>query len=229
MCGIFGILHNENKQIDDCFLSGLQGSLTRRGPDNEGIQEFLIDSKKLKFGHTRLSILDLEETGNQPMQSHSGRFSIIYNGEIYNHLDLRKKVEKKSKISWRGTSDTETLLAMFENFSVSQVLNGIRGMFSFALFDKKERKLFLARDQAGEKPLYLSTSSGFISFASDLDPFKKIPGFNTSLDFEAVECYLKLNYIPTPKTIYQNTFKLPPATCLTLEFALSPFSFLINL
>ena len=80
MCGIFGILHNENKQIDDCFLSGLQGSLTRRGPDNEGIQEFLIDSKKLKFGHTRLSILDLEETGNQPMQSPSGRFSIIYNG-----------------------------------------------------------------------------------------------------------------------------------------------------
>ena len=217
MCGVFGILHNENKQIDEYFLSGLQGSLARRGPDNQGTLEFLIESKKLKLGHTRLSILDLEETGNQPMQSHSGRFCIIYNGEIYNHLDLRKKIEKKRKIFWMGTSDTETLLAMFENFSVSQVLNEIRGMFSFALFDKKERKLFLARDQAGEKPLYLSTSSGFISFASDLDPFKKIPGFNTSLDFEAVECYLKLNYIPTPKTIYQNTFKVPPATCLTLD------------
>jgi len=217
MCGVFGILHNENKQIDEYFFSGLQGSLARRGPDNQAIEEFLIDSKKLKFGHTRLSILDLEETGNQPMQSHSGRFSIIYNGEIYNHLDLRKKAEKKRKISWVGTSDTETLLTMFEIYPVSQVLNEIRGMFSFALFDKKERKLFLARDQAGEKPLYLSTSSGFISFASDLDPFKKIPGFNTSLDFEAVECFLKLNYIPTPKTIYQNTFKLPPATCLSLD------------
>tara|TARA_Y100000590_G_scaffold213192_1_gene241532 strand:- start:29880 stop:31865 length:1986 start_codon:yes stop_codon:yes gene_type:complete len=217
MCGIFGILHHENKQIDQSFLSGLEGSLARRGPDNQGVEEFLIDSKKLKFGHTRLSILDLEKSGNQPMSSHSDRFSIIYNGEIYNHLKLRKKVEKKVRVIWRGTSDTETLLEMFENFPISKVLNEVRGMFSFILYDKKERKLYIARDQAGEKPLYLSTSKGFIGFASDLDPLKKVVGFNKSLDFEAVEDFLKLNYIPTPKTIYKNSFKLPPANCLILN------------
>jgi len=226
MCGVLGIIHTENKQIDNFFLSGFDGNLSKRGPDNQGSTEFTVNSKKLKLGHTRLSILDLQDSGNQPMQSKSGRFSIIYNGEIYNHLDLRRRLEEKGTISWRGTSDTETLLAMFESQSTEEVLNSLHGMFAFCLFDKKKNELTIARDFAGEKPLYISSSSGFFAFASDLDPLKRIPGFSSTLDFEAVEYYLKLNYIPNPKTIYANSFKLPPATFLTMdlnEFELKSF------
>ena len=136
MCGVLGIIHTENKQIDNFFLSGFDGNLSKRGPDNQGSTEFTVNSKKLKLGHTRLSILDLQDSGNQPMQSKSGRFSIIYNGEIYNHLDLRRRLEEKGTISWRGTSDTDTLLAMFESQSTEEVLNSLHGMFAFCLFDK---------------------------------------------------------------------------------------------
>ena len=159
MCGVFGVLHDPSLDFNIKEFERLVSKLEKRGPDSLNSYEFLLENLVLKFGHTRLSILDLEETGNQPMHSTSGRFSIIYNGEIYNHLDLRQKLDSTTSYPWKGTSDTETLLALFENYSVSQVLNKLDGMFSFILFDDRKKELIIARDFSGEKPLYISTSN----------------------------------------------------------------------
>lgn len=217
MCGILGVVHKNNCNISSDYFFNLLNKIDRRGPDKKDFKEFLHKNFLLKLGHTRLSILDLSDTGNQPMQSNSGRFTIIYNGEIYNHLELRKNLESKSQISWRGTSDTETLLALFEAFETEQVLNSVEGMFSFCLHDKLKNKLVLARDRAGEKPLYLSTSNNFLGFCSDLNPLKELPTFNDSLDLTAVERYLKFNYVPSPHSMFKGSFKLPEAGLIEVD------------
>ena len=113
MCGVLGLIHDNRMKISSDFFLSILSSLDRRGPDRRDFIDLSLDNFSLKLGHTRLSIIDLKETGNQPMESHSGRFTIIYNGEIYNHKELRKKIETTGGLKWRGTSDTETLLAMF--------------------------------------------------------------------------------------------------------------------
>jgi asparagine synthase (glutamine-hydrolysing) len=217
MCGIFGSLHSFDYDFSDHDFRSLLKKIDRRGPDNTGISHHNLESGILKLGHTRLSILDLNPSGHQPMESMSKRFSIIFNGEIYNHLEIRKELEQQYSIEWRGTSDTETLLALLESESLTTSLNKLEGMFSFLLFDKKRNELIIARDHSGEKPLYISTSNNYLSFASDLNPLKGLPGFNNSINKRAVEQYLQLNYIPNPHSIYNSSFKLPPASSVIIE------------
>ena len=212
-----GLIHNNSTQISTSYFSELLHSLYRRGPDRQDFVDLALGDKALKLGHTRLSIIDLSRTGNQPMVSQSGRFILVFNGEIYNHRELRKTLESVGSIDWRGTSDTETLLALFEKYEVDEVLSSLEGMFAFSLFDKIKKRLVLVRDRSGEKPLYVSSSNNFFGFSSDLSPLKKVPGFNSSLDLDSVGKYLKYNYIPCPYSIYKGSFKLPAASLIDID------------
>ena len=150
----------------------MTNSLSSRGPDN---QNFWIDNKSgIALGHTRLSIQDLSEAGNQPMISNNNRFVIVFNGEIYNHLELRRDLNKEIRINWKSTSDTETLLESFCFLGVDETLKKVNGMFAFALFDRDEKTLILGRDRIGEKPIYYGKSNQTFFFGSELKSFSHI-------------------------------------------------------
>ena len=158
MCGIAGIFGENNLSQIEAYISEMTNALEHRGPDSHG---FWTDEKKtLALGHRRLSIIDLSETGHQPMVSACGRFVITFNGEIYNHLELRAHFEKLSReihgkdTLWKGTSDTETILEGFSLIGINETLKMSVGMFAMAIWDLKEERLHLTRDRMGEKPLY---------------------------------------------------------------------------
>ena len=214
MCGFLGCLHSNSLEFSkESFLGSLE-AINHRGPDNTGYAQLRAGNRALKLGHKRLTILDLNPTGNQPMESLDQNSSIIFNGEIYNHNELRKNLSNKS---WRGTSDTETLLELYCDQGIETVLGSIRGMFSFCIYDKKKNFLYLARDLAGEKPLYICTNDKYFGFSSEVSPFKLFPGFNKDLNLDAVNSFLKRNYIPYPLSIYKGIFKLPPASLITID------------
>ena len=217
MCGIFGCIHGPDYNFQDEQFKSLLKTIEHRGPDNLGFSSHYIDGQIVKFGHARLSIIDLNETGHQPMHSESGKYSIIFNGEIYNHINVRKYLDSKYQISWKGTSDTETLLNLLEREDLRLSLNRLEGMFSFVLLNHSKKEIIISRDHSGEKPLYLSCSKNYFGFASDLNPLKGIPGFNNTLNKKSVENFLQYNYIPNPDSIYESSFKLPPASCLILD------------
>jgi len=151
MCGIVGYWNNNG--VEQSIIEKMADRITHRGPDDMGV--WSDNDYGLALAHRRLSILDLSPAGHQPMLSPCGRYTLIYNGEIYNHLDLRADLEKESgAFDWRGHSDTETLLAALRHWGVEDALKRLNGMFAFALWDNSERTLFLARDRMGEKPLY---------------------------------------------------------------------------
>ena len=227
MCGILGHISNINKSISLDAFKLINDSLSKRGPDADGVKEIFTQNKLIQIGHRRLAIQDLSEKGNQPMESFSGRFIISYNGEIYNHNYLRKLINKYQEIKWKGTSDTETLINLFEIYEFEDVINKLEGMFAFSLFDKKNNFLYLVRDLAGEKPLYVSTSDHSLLFSSDIAALKKFPNFNKNFDKIAIQEYLKYNYIPSPYSIYKNTFKLPESSYLKIninKLTLKPFN-----
>tara|TARA_Y100001978_G_scaffold203469_1_gene229610 strand:- start:20293 stop:22275 length:1983 start_codon:yes stop_codon:yes gene_type:complete len=219
MCGFAGIWNsfefNNDEQKD--VLKKMIYPLKHRGPDDLGFWN--QDSKGPGFAHSRLAIQDLSESGHQPMISASGRYVIVYNGEIYNHFDIRNELNNlsKSRISWKGKSDTETLLYAFEYFSIEKVLNKLIGMFAFALWDRKHRRLFLARDRFGEKPLYYGLlkldrydNRKNLVFGSELTAFT---GLNTNLieiNKKAVNAFFQYGYIPSPLSIYSDIRKLKP-------------------
>ena len=217
MCGIFGCIHRSNFKFSLHDFDKLNQILSHRGPDSEGVTEFKISDNSIKLGHKRLSILDLSKNGNQPMNSNSKRFTISFNGEIYNHLELRKQYLLDKNITWNGTSDTETLLNLFDNFEIDFVLKNIDGMFAFILYDHKDNFIYLARDRAGEKPLYISSNKHHLSFSSDLEPLKRINGFNKEINLNALKLFLNLNYIPAPLSIFKSVFKLPPGSFLKID------------
>jgi len=202
MCGITGFLDNEVKgSLAGAALQVMTNTIAHRGPDAEGF--WVKDGVAL--GHRRLSILDLSEAGAQPMEL--GRYVLVFNGEIYNHLELRSELQH----SWRGHSDTETILAGFNQWGVVQTLKKMVGMFAIALWDKEERKLILARDRMGEKPLYYGIQRGVLLFGSELKALKAHPSFEGKINLEALTSFLRHNYVPAPHSIYQNIFKLKPA------------------
>ena len=217
MCGYVGYFEKNNYNVNEKVFIEIINTLYSRGPDNIGYQKYSLPNGNLNFGHRRLSILDLTSKANQPMLSEEKRYSIIYNGEIYNHVNLRKNADLVKKNNWRGTGDTETLLRLFEIYSFEKVLEIIDGMFSFALFDHKKNLLFLARDRSGEKPLYISTNSDFLAFSSDLKAFKKFPNFNNELNKNSLNKFLNYNYIPSPETIYKGIFKLPQGSFIKID------------
>lgn len=166
----------------------------------------------IALAHRRLSILDLSSAGQQPMVSPCGRYVLTYNGEIYNHKDLRTDLEAEGgHFGWRGHSDTETLLAALRHWGVDGALRRVNGMFAFALWDAGERILYLARDRMGEKPLYYGRYGNTFLFGSELKALTAFPGWRGEVDRNALALYLRHNYVPTPWSIYRGIYKLPPA------------------
>ena len=152
------------------------------------------------------------------MSSMCDRFIITYNGEIYNHLLIRKLIEKEKKLNWRGTSDTETLIEAISCFGLDKTLQLIRGMFAFCLFDKKTKSIFLVRDRLGEKPLYfLNFKSQFFAFASELSAFNQIRAFKPEINKDAVSCYFKRGWIAAPLSVWRNVTKILPGNVVKLE------------
>jgi asparagine synthase (glutamine-hydrolysing) len=189
--------------------------LSHRGLDSFGAWSNL--GSGIGFGHRRLSILDLSPAGHQPMVSGSGRFVIAFNGEIYNHLNLRTQLSSEGfECAWRGHSDTETLLAGFEHWGVVATLSKCVGMFAFALWDKANQVLTLGRDRFGEKPLYYGWSGGAFLFGSELKALRAFPGFAAEVSREALSQYLRFCYVPAPRSIYEGIYKLEPGCVLTI-------------
>jgi asparagine synthase (glutamine-hydrolysing) len=186
-------------------------SLHHRGPDDEGV--WIDASTGIALGHRRLAVIDLTTSGRQPMVSSSGRYVLIYNGEIYNHLDLR---EALGAYNWRGHSDTETLLAGIDAWGLVSTLQRAVGMFAIALWDRHERRLSLARDRVGEKPLYYGRVGSQWVFASELKAIRQTPGFKGDVDRDALAAYVAGGYVPAPRCIYEGINKVVPGTIIEL-------------
>ena len=229
MCGITGFIH-PGVSPDEAIsrLHAMLAPIYHRGPDDAGT--WLDVPHGVALGHRRLAIVDLSPAGHQPMASACGRYVIVFNGEIYNHLALRKNVlyrpsvvhERLSKSDlsgnvWRGHSDTETLLACFTAWGIEKTLQATVGMFAIALWDKQTNTLTLARDRIGEKPLYYGWQNGVFLFASELKALRQHPAFRGQTNWNAASTFLRLNYIPAPSSIYQDIFKLVPGSYLQLK------------
>ncbi len=214
MCGIVGVLGSKTHDLEN-IARQMTSTLHHRGPDDQGI--WLDKQADLALGHARLSILDLTSAGHQPMASVSKRFVLAFNGEIYNHLELRKELEQQKFYSWRGHSDTETLLAGFELWGFETMLKKVVGMFAISLWDTKERNLYLARDRMGEKPLYYGFQNGVFMFASELKALKPHPAFESKINRDAITLQLRHSYIPEPHSIYEGIYKLTPGHFLKLS------------
>ncbi len=226
MCGLTGYFSSRPLNAQET-LTAMADVIHHRGPDDSG---YWHDSEVgIGLAHRRLSILDLSRAGHQPMKSSSGQFVIVFNGEIYNHLEIRKELEKSSKApDWRGHSDTETILAGFNAWGIEATLRRSVGMFALAVWDKAERTLTLARDRMGEKPLYYGWNRGALLFASELKALRAYPGFDSEINRNALTLFLRYNYIPAPYSIYRGIFKLWPGTMLTLRqegFGACPWDF----
>src|ERR1700722_3861933 len=181
-------------------------ALAHRGPDDAGT--WADDHCGVALGHRRLSIIDLSPLGHQPMTSESGRFVVSYNGEIYNYRDLRKELEHAG-VGFRSQSDTEVLLTAVERWGFEAALNRFNGMFAIALWDRSERRLFLARDRFGEKPLYYGLFGKKLLFASELKALRVHPAFKGEVDRGSVAQFLRFTCVPAPRTIFANVWKLP--------------------
>lgn len=208
MCGFVGFLDRSGFVDGEAILRPMADTIAHRGPDSDG---YWVDGEAgIALAHRRLAIIDLSPAGHQPMFSHNGRFVLSYNGEIYNHLDLRRELEATRQIEWRGHSDTETLLQGFSAWGVLGTLQRANGMFAFALWDRSERKLCLARDRMGEKPLYYGKQGTALLFGSELKALRKHPAWQGGIDRNSLALFLRHNYVPGPYSIYHGINKLPP-------------------
>lgn len=249
MCGIAGFFADPVKSEHECagIVRSMASRLAHRGPDDEGIW---VDAPAgVALAHRRLAILDLSPAGHQPMRSVCGRYVMVFNGEIYNHLDIRRELSSLClqehpgdldeqfagrasggrgvvlspavapdghEMHWRGHSDTETLLAAIGVWGVEEALRRAVGMFAFALWDRKEQALYLARDRMGEKPLYYGLLAGALVFASELKAFHAHPAFSGEIEPQALWHLLRHNVIGTPRSIHRGIFKLLPGSVLRL-------------
>lgn len=212
MCGFAGVL--TGRPASSLALretvDRMAEAVAHRGPNDAGV--WVDEACGLALGHRRLSVIDLSSAGHQPMTSPCGRFILVYNGEIYNHQDLRRELRSVGgHFDWDGHSDTETLLAMLCHWGVEGALKRLNGMFAFALWDQAERSLYLARDRMGEKPLYYGRSGGTFLFGSETKALKKHPDWQDDVDRDALRLYLRYNYIPAPWSIFCGIRKLLPA------------------
>ncbi|WP_079202248.1 asparagine synthase (glutamine-hydrolyzing) [Pseudomonas sp. CC6-YY-74] len=219
MCGFTGYLGHghwcESEQAPKT-LALMANTIISRGPDDFGIWQDEVAG--IGLAHRRLSIVDLTPAGHQPMFSVSERYVIAFNGEIYNHLALRAELERTAaRVSWRGHSDTETLLAGFDVWGIQKTLERAIGMFAFAVWDRQTNTLMLARDRLGEKPLYYGWMNGTFLFGSELKALKAHPVWSGEIDRGALSLYMRHNYIPAPYSIYKGISKLRPGCLLTIS------------
>ena len=206
MCGIAGFIGDYQQPL--VHLKEMAKAIYHRGPDGQGV--WFDERHGIGFAHARLSILDLTPAGHQPMQSVSGRYMMILNGEIYNHQSIRNELNDIVSINWRGHSDTEILLAAIDQWGLEITLKKAIGMFAIALWDAQVSTLSLARDRMGEKPLYYGWVNNQFVFASELKAIKTLPNFNNEIDRSVLALYLRYSSIPAPYSIYENIFKLEP-------------------
>lgn len=216
MCGFAGLLDPDNRRSRDelaALALRMAAPLRHRGPDDESC--WIDPDSGVAFGFRRLAILDPSPAGSQPMRSHSGRLVLAYNGELYNFAELRRELESQSgPRAWRSHGDTEVLLECIEQWGVIETCGRANGMFAFALWDRQERRLWLARDRFGEKPLYYGWIGGAFVFGSELKALRAYPGFQGRIDPQAVSFHLRFNCIPAPYSVYEGIHKLPPASVL---------------
>ncbi|MCC6738490.1 MAG: asparagine synthase (glutamine-hydrolyzing) [Planctomycetia bacterium] len=201
MCGIVGMLRRDGAPADRAVVERMRDVMAHRGPDGRG----LFADGPVALGHLRLSIIDLAG-GGQPMTTPDGRFTIVFNGEIYNHGDLRRELEPKH--AYRTSSDTESLLHGYREWGPA-LLDRLEGMFAFAIWDAREKKLFCARDRLGKKPFYYADRPDVFLFASEVKALLEFPGFPREVDPEGMELYLAVGYTPAPWTLFRGVRKLP--------------------
>ena len=216
MCGITGFVNFEGLVNPDHIIKDMTDVISHRGPDNFGI--YLDKKFDIALGHRRLSILDLSNDGLQPMLSSNKRFVLVFNGEIYNYLEIKKLLNSKNiALNWKGKSDTEVLLESISFFGLYETLRMARGMFAFALFDNLKKKLILVRDRMGEKPIYYGFSHNSFLFSSELKSFYKFPKFEKKISRDSLNLFFKYCYIPNSHCIYDNVFKLEASTILEID------------
>ncbi|HTU65155.1 MAG TPA: asparagine synthase (glutamine-hydrolyzing) [Steroidobacteraceae bacterium] len=218
MCGIVGFVRigSPLDPGDAAVLARMTGCLAHRGPDADGA--WLDAAAGVALGHRRLAIIELSAAGAQPMASPSGRHVIVFNGEIYNHLEIRAALSAANAApAWRGHSDTETLLAAIEHFGLENALRRARGMFAFAAWDRETRRLTLARDRLGEKPLYYGRQGNVLLFGSELKSLRAHPAFAADVDRDAVAGFARRGYVAAPASIYRGIAKLPPGATITFD------------
>jgi asparagine synthase (glutamine-hydrolysing) len=197
----------------------MTGALVHRGPDSMG--HWVDEQAGVSLGHRRLAIIDLSPEGHQPMVSACERYVIVFNGEIYNYKSLRRELEEQADgappLHFRGHSDTEVMLACISRWGLMQALQRFNGMFAFALWDRREHRLHLARDRMGEKPLYYGWTGKSFVFGSELKSLRAHPDFKGEINRDALALYLRHNYIPSPYSIFRGIYKLPPGTLITVD------------
>jgi asparagine synthase (glutamine-hydrolysing) len=212
MCGITGMFGAQGGELEPT-VRRMVAALHHRGPDDSGIWS---DGKAgVALGHARLSILDLTAEGHQPMPSAGGRFVITYNGEIYNFAELRDELSRLGH-AFRGHSDTEVMLASFEQWGVQEAVRRFLGMFAFALWDRAEQVLYLVRDRVGIKPLYFGWAGDTLLFGSELKALQAHAGFKNAIDLRALALFLRYGYVPAPFSIFQTIHKLSPGCVLAV-------------
>ncbi|MEQ1804161.1 MAG: asparagine synthase (glutamine-hydrolyzing) [Burkholderiaceae bacterium] len=218
MCGLTGFWQRSALTSEDScdMVTRMAAQIAHRGPDDVGA--WVDADAGIALGFRRLSIVDLSAAGHQPMASASGRYVIAYNGEIYNHLDLRADLAKQSAApAWRGHSDTETLLAGFEAWGIEQTVRRAIGMFAIAVWDRSSRSLTLGRDRLGEKPLYYGWQGNVFLFGSELKALRAHPAFAAEVNRDSLACMLRYSYVPAPRSIYAGISKLMPGTLAELR------------
>ena len=216
MCGISGILLGSHEASPTRLeaIAGMTAALYHRGPDDEG---FWVDQHAgIALGHRRLAIVDLSEAGHQPMVSETGRLVISYNGEIYNFQELRAELEARGS-RFQGHSDTEVMLTAFETWGLEPALRRFAGMFAFALWDRRNRVLHLARDRLGKKPLYIALTRGVLAVASELKALRTLSSFDWEVDQASLALVLRHGWLPDQCCIWKGVFKLPPGTVISVS------------
>jgi asparagine synthase (glutamine-hydrolysing) len=216
MCGIAGLINTSSANRDLHSIDGrMEGALRHRGPDDQGVWK--DSAVGVALAQRRLTILDLSPAGHQPMVSKLGRFVITFNGEIYNHLELREKLATAcGSTTWRGHSDTETILACCEAWGFEETIQQLVGMFAFALWDKQLGTLTLARDRLGEKPLYYGWHKNNFMFGSELKALAAHPDWQGEVDRDALSLFVERGYVPTPLSIWVGIYKLLPGSYLVI-------------
>jgi len=210
MCGIAGLIRFKDK-VDPEEIQKMTDALKHRGPDGEGIWL----NKNVAIAHRRLSIIDLE-SGKQPMSNEDGKIWITFNGEIYNYRELRKELQRKGHVI-KSQSDTEIIIHAYEQWG-DNCVNNFRGMFAFGIVDNKKKRVFLARDHLGIKPLVYYKSENCFAFASEIQSLLRVNDIKLKMDLRSLDQYLWMQYIPAPRTIFSSTFKLPPAHRMSITF-----------
>jgi asparagine synthase (glutamine-hydrolysing) len=217
MCGIAGYLATGNAAAEEVAsrCASMLARIVHRGPDDSGI--WTSSQPVVALGHRRLAILEMSAAGHQPMTSADGRFVVVFNGEIYNHLALRARLEDEGvAVRWRGHSDTETLLECAARWGIEPTLQSCVGMFALALWDLRDGELILARDRMGEKPVYYGWQRDAFLFGSELKALRAHPAFEGRIDWGAAAAFLRRNFVPAPHCIYEGIHKLLPGTLLRL-------------